>query len=205
MMKTNSLTVLFAAFATVFTSPLIAQQETVPVKKHEASKRLSPHETIYQRIGADRRNSSLITITYGRPYSRKGGEGEARKIWGELVKWDKPDRLGADEATLILLQHPIVAGGTTIPAGAYTLYIIPSEAGVSKLAFSSNVGKWGVGPGSALQTESMDVVRVPLKKDMLAEEVDQLTLAIDNVPPNRGVLRIMWEKTQFSLPFEVKR
>ena len=100
--------------------------------------RVSPHETINASIGG--RGGPRVTITYGRPYSKDPKTGEIRKIWGHLVKWDKADRLGADEATLLLTQKPLLFGTTEIPAGAYTLYIVPSEKGTSQLAFSSNLG-----------------------------------------------------------------
>ena len=164
--------------------------------------RLSPHETINAYVGGTRRTGTLITITYGRPYSAKGGSGDVRKIWGGLVPWDKADRMGADEATLLLTPLPLVIGGTTFPAGAYTLYIVPSETGVTKLAFSSNIGKWGIPVD-----EAHDVARVDLKKGSVEKRVDQLTLALANDPdtPNGGVLTITWENTQFTLPFALKK
>jgi hypothetical protein len=191
-------------FASLLCAPLGAQdaaKKNPSAPKKQASgtqQRVSPHETVSARLAGEGRDRSLVTITYGRPYSARGGKGEPRKIWGGLVPWDKADRLGADEATLILLQHPIQAQGKTIPAGAYTLYIVPSEAGVSKLAFSSNIGKWGVPVD-----ETKDIARFDLTKSSLDRNVDQLTLAIDNAPPKGGVLRIRWERTEFSLPFTV--
>jgi hypothetical protein len=161
--------------------------------------RASPHETISGYAAGNRQTGSLVTITYGRPFSAPGGKGEARKIWGGLVKWEVPDRLGADEATTILTRHTIEIGGATIPAGIYTLYIVPSETGVSKLAFSSAVGKWGIPVDT-----TKDVARVDLKKDSLSTSVDQLTLALDSTPTG-GVIKIAWEKTQFSVPFTIKR
>lgn len=164
-----------------------------------ARARISPHETISAIIGG--RGGNRVTLTYGRPYSKDPKTGEIRKIWGNLVKWDKADRLGADEATLLLTQYPLVFGETTIPAGAYTLYIVPSETGVSKLAFSSNLGKWGVPVD-----ESKDVARVDLKKDTISSQVDQLTLAI--VPSGdtpAGTITIQWETTQYSAAFTVKK
>ncbi len=168
--------------------PLMAQQ-----------KRISPHETISTVIG-DRRTGDRITITYGRPYTKDPKTGEPRKIWGGLVPWGKADRLGADEATLLITQQPIQIGETTIPAGAYTLYTVPSEAGASKLAFSTNLGKWGVPVD-----ETHDLARVDMKKETLDKPVDQLTLAIDKDSSGGGVIKIMWETTQFSVPFTVKK
>ena len=111
--------------------PLMAQQANV-----NSSGGDSPHETTGGVIGG--RGGDRITITYGRPFSKD------RKIWGALVPYDKPWRLGSDEATTLITQKPIMFGETTIPAGVYTLYMVPSESGTSKLAFSSNLGGWGI-------------------------------------------------------------
>ena len=192
---------LLAAVLMCGAASLLAQAEKkakagLPVV---AGARLSPHETTYVRVGADRANSSLVSITYGRPYAAKGGKGEARKIWGGLVPWGKADRLGADEATLIVLQHPIEIDGKTVPAGAHTLYIVPAESGPSKLAFSSHIGKWGIPVD-----ETKDIARVNLKSEPLTDEVNQLTIVLENHQTN-GLIKIMWEKTQFSVPFTVKK
>jgi hypothetical protein len=65
-----------------------------------------------------------------------------------------------------------------------------------KLAFSTNIGKWGVPVD-----ETHDLARVDLTKDTLEKPVDQLTLAVENNPAGGGVLKIMWENTQFSVAF----
>ncbi len=154
--------------------------------------RLSPHEDVFMRL-----SGKLVTIYYGRPLSKKAGTDTVRTIWGGLVPWDKAWRLGADEATTLLNQVPIVIGGVTLPAGAYTLYMIPSETGTSKLAISKATGAWGIPVN-----EKEDVARVDLKKDDLPAQVDQLTLSLGRgAAPNTGLLKIMWEKTQYSIEF----
>ncbi len=100
--------------------------------------RLSPHETISSVI-----NGNRITIVYGRPYTKNPRTGEMRKIWGGLVPYGEPWRMGADEATLLITQQPIEMGGKTIPAGAYTLYMLPKEDGASQLAISTHIGGLG--------------------------------------------------------------
>lgn len=191
-MNTFRSTVLFltAAFFGATLAPLFAQPPQPP------RARTSPHETISTVLG-ERATGNRITITYGRPYSKHPKTGEVRKIWGGLVPWGKADRLGADEATLFLAQKPLsLDGKTTIPAGAYTLYIIPSETGATQLAFSKALGKWGVPVD-----ESQDVARVELKKSSLEQSVDQLTLTVDKAATGEeGTLKIFWETTQFSLP-----
>jgi hypothetical protein len=169
------------------TSPLMAQQ-----------KRISPHETISKAIDGDR-----IMIVYGRPYTKDPTTGQNRKIWGELVPYGEVWRTGADEATLLITQKPIVIGETTIPAGAYTLWTLPNEDGTAKWIINKQVGQWGIGPGSYDQEH--DLVRIDLQKETLDAPVDQFTISIAKNPSGGGVLKMMWESTAFSIPFTVQK
>ena len=170
---------------------IAAASGTLPLAAQQT--RVSPHETTSAVFG-DWRTGNRVTITYGRPYTKDPKTGEVRKVWGGLVKWDQAYRLGADEATLIVTQQPLIIGDVPVPAGAYTLYLVPSETGASKLAISTNIGKWGVPVD-----ETHDLARVDLKKDVLAAPADQLTIAIDKDKEGGGALKIMWEATQFSV------
>lgn len=161
---------------------------------------ISPHETTSAVIG-DRRTGNRVTITYGRPYRNDPKTGEPRKIWGTLVPWDKPYRLGADEATVLITQQPLVFSEGTVPAGAYTLYVVPSDTAPAKLAFSTNLGKWGVPVD-----DKHDLLRVALKKTAIEKMVEQLTLAAENnAASGGGLLKISWENTEFSVPFTVAK
>lgn len=162
--------------------PLAAQQN-----------RKSPHETVSAVLG-DWRTGNRITVTYGRPYTKDPKTGAARAIWGGLVKWDAAYRLGADEATTLIVQKPVMVGTALVPAGAYTLYMVPSQSGASKLAISTNVGKWG-----DPVDETHDLARVDLSKEALDAPVDQLTIAVDSDPSGSGTLKIRWEKAQYAV------
>jgi hypothetical protein len=183
-MKKILSTLVITTAAMIGALPVIAQERHV-----------SPHETLSSVIDGNR-----VTITYGRPYSVKPGTTEARKIWGGLVPYDKPWRMGADEATTLITQKPIVLGGTTIPAGVYTLYMVPSETGVSKLAISTKLGGWGI-PVDTTQ----DLCQVDLTKDALEKPLDQFTMGISKNPTGGGVLKLSWESTQLSVPFTVAK
>jgi hypothetical protein len=149
----------------------------------------------------ERRTGCRVTITYGRPTIANPRTGEVRQVWGGLVPWEKAWRLGSDEATLLLTQKPLQFGDTTIPAGAHTLYLVPSESGTTQLAFSSNLGKWGVPVD-----ETTDIARVPMQKESLAESADPLTIKVVYVKESEsGVLTIAWERTQFSASFTVAK
>ncbi|HEY3762466.1 MAG TPA: DUF2911 domain-containing protein [Verrucomicrobiae bacterium] len=157
--------------------------------------RVSPHETVSAMIDGNR-----VTITYGRPYTVKPGTTDVRKIWGGLVPYGQPWRLGADEATLLITQKPIVFGSTTIPAGAYTLYMVPVESGTSQLVFSTRLGGWGIPVDT-----SHDLAKVDLTKDSVDKTVDQFTLSVGKNPSGGGLIKFTWENTQFSVPFTVQK
>ncbi len=208
-------TKLLATLAVVFSAAfLVAQaadtkQAPAPQKKAKApplpgagTGGNTPHATTSEVIGPNRANGSRVTVTYGRPFLKHPRTGEVRKVWGGLVPWDKANRLGADEATTLIAQHDLEIAGTRVPAGAYTLYIVPSESGQSLLAFSKKIGDWGVPVD-----EKNDLGRFALTKDSLPATVEQLTIAIENGPPASltGTIRISWENTRFSLPFAVKK
>jgi hypothetical protein len=172
-------------------SPLMAQQ-----------KRVSSHETISTVIDGNR-----VTIVYGRPYTKDPKTGESRKIWGGLVPYGKVWRTGADEATLLVTQKPIAFGETTIPAGAFTLWTLPNEDGTAKLIVNKQIGQWGASRGDLkeIYDESLDVARIDLKKNALDKPVDQFTIAVEKNPAGGGLLKMMWESTQFTVPFTVKK
>jgi len=157
--------------------------------------KISPHETISTVIDGNR-----VTVSYGRPYSKDSKSGEIRKIWGKLVPWGKAWRLGADEATLLITQKPILLGDQEIPAGAYTLYMVPEENGASKLAVSKTIGGWGIPVD-----EKNDLARVDLKKEAAEKPADQLVMSLDKNPDGGGLLKFSWEDTQYSVPFKVKK
>ncbi len=152
----------------------------------------SPHETTSQVIDGNR-----VTIVYGRPYMK------GRKIWGELVPYGKIWRTGSDEATLLITQKPIVISGTTVPAGAYTLFTLPNEDGSAKLVINKQIGQWGVGRGS--YDEKQDLARVDLKKEALDAPAEQFTMAVQKNPDGGGLLKMSWDKTGYSVPFTAQK
>ncbi len=157
--------------------------------------RVSPHETVSAVIDGNR-----VTLTYGRPYTTKPGTTEARKIWGGLVPYGQPWRMGADEATILLTQKAIEIGGKTIPAGAYTLYMMPEENGTSKLVFSSALGGWGI----PVDTKH-DVAQVDLTKEPLDKPVDQFTMAVSRNSSGGGLIKLSWENTAYSVAFTLAK
>ena len=132
------------------TSLIFAQQDK--------SKRASPPEVASGSVGG-----STITINYSSP-AVKG-----RKVWGDLVPYDKVWRLGANEATTFETSKDIMVEGKKLPAGKYTLYALPKENEWTFI-FNSTLtqnGKpiWGIKDEKGTTTEdpAKDVLRVTVK------------------------------------------
>jgi hypothetical protein len=178
-------TFVIAAAVAAITLPIIAQQ-----------KRISPHETVSAVIDGNR-----VTVTYGRPYSKDPRTGEIRRIWGNLVPFGKVWRTGADEATILITEKPLEIGrGTTVPAGAYSLYTLPQADGSAKLIINKEIGQWGM-----TYHEDRDLVRVELKREVITPPVDQLNIAVEKMSNDVGVLKITWSDVQYSVPFKIQK
>ena len=178
-------TTLIIAAVILGALPLLAQPKT----------RVSPQATITADI-----DGNNLKLVYSRPYSKDPQSGEIRKIWGKLVPYGKIWRTGANEATLFTTTQTIVLGGTEVPAGTYSLYTLPMEDGTAKLIVNKQTGQWGT-----QYDQKQDLARIDLKKDALDKTVDQFTMAIEPNPAGGGVLKLMWENTQFTVPFTVKK
>ncbi len=193
MMKKLGFAAALAVAATlVIGAPAMAQT----AKKKQ--QRISPHETITETI-----DGNEVKLVYGRPYTKKPGTDEVRKIWGGLVPYGKVWRTGADEATLLTTKEPIEIGGYSLAAGTYSLFTVPNEDGTAKLIINKKTGQWGV-PYKEESEKANELARVDLKKSDLDKDVDQFTMAIEK-EDGGGKLKMCWEKTEYSIKFTVKK
>ena len=140
--------------------------------------RKSPHDTI---------RSTNASVTYGRPY--KNG----RNVFGELEKYGKVWRVGADEATTITFNKDVKIGSETIKAGTYTLFAIPNENEWT-IILNSALGQWGA--YSYVKTKDKDVAQVNVPTKQLDNAVEQLTIRF----ADNNAMIIEWDKTQVTVP-----
>jgi hypothetical protein len=187
------------ALALVVAAELVTSTPAMAQAAKKKQQRISPHETVTATIDGDE-----LKLVYGRPYTVKPGTSEVRKIWGGLVPYGEVWRTGADEATLLTTEKPIEIGGYSLAAGTYSLFTVPAEGGAAKLIINKKTGQWGV-PYKVDQEKANELARVDLKKKELDKEVTQFTMAIEPQEGGGGVLKMMWEKTEYSVPFTVKK
>jgi hypothetical protein len=65
--------------------------------------------------------------------------------------------------------------------------------------FRSQTGQWGT-----QYDEKQDLARVDLKKAALDKSVDQFTMAIEKNAAGGGLVKLIWENTQYTVAFTVK-
>lgn len=144
---------------------------------------LSPRDTVIATVqGAE------VFVDYGRPYRR------GRPVFGGLVPYNRVWRLGANLATHFYTERDLIMDGAVVPAGMYTLYLLPGATDW-RLIINRQTGQ----PGTEYD-EAQDVARVRLRRTTLPEVVEQLTIAVEERGED-GVLRIAWDRTEASAAF----
>ena len=135
---------------------------------------------------------SMIKISYHSP----GVKG--RKIWGELVPYDKIWRTGANEATIFTTSKDIKIGGKTLPAGKYSLYTKPGEKEWSVI-FNSQTGQWGIKDekGTTTDDPSKDVLVTTVKPMKSKEFHERMKFEI-----TKSGFVLLWEN--LAVPVTVK-
>lgn len=130
-----------------------------------------------------------IELSYSRP-NMKG-----RKIFGDLVPFDKVWRTGANSATTLTFSDEVIIGGTKIPAGKYGLLTIPSAN-----EWTIIITKQTDVTSPAAYKQDMDVVRVKAKPMALPWSFETFGMSFETIKDNSLELMMAWDKTVVSLP-----
>jgi hypothetical protein len=208
---------LFAAALLLAAAAFAARAQQPKVRMPQASQ----IATVTQAVGV-----TDITITYHRP-AVKGrtvwGDVPADKLpalrnagTGEPVKGEMtldgvdgsgkeiplaPNghvwRAGANEATKFTVTDDVLINGQKLPAGAYSLHVIPGRDEWT-LVFNKDAGQWG----SFRYDASKDALRVKVKPTWTAESRESLTYEIPAVTANTAQVVLRWEKA--AVPFTVE-
>jgi hypothetical protein len=144
----------------------------------------SPTQTIKQDFAI-----GFIELTYSRP-SAKG-----RKIFGDLVPYNKIWRTGANAATKIVFSDAVEFGGKKLDSGTYVMYTVP---GIDSWEVILNRGlkNWGIDG----YKETEDVLRFKVEPMKMKNKIESFTMEFSDVKPETAYLDIKWEKTVVSIP-----
>lgn len=169
----------------LFQSLLIGAQEKVQIRTTSAS----PASSFDQEVG-----SAIIKIAYSRPLVR------GRKIFGELVPFDKLWRTGASDCTVINTSEDISFGKSILKVGSYSIFSIPS---VNEWTIIVNTDT--TLHGETGYDEKKDVMRFKVPTEKSPNFYETFTIELNDIN-SRGeaFLKIFWENTMVKIPIKSK-
>jgi Protein of unknown function (DUF2911) len=144
----------------------------------------SPTQTVKQDFAI-----GTIELTYSRPTAK------GRKIFGDLVPYNKLWRTGANAATKIVFSDAVEIGGKKLDSGTYVLYTIPG-ADSWEVIINKGLKNWGIDG----YKETEDVVRFNVSPWKMKNNLESFTMEFSDVKPETVSLDIKWEKTAVSIP-----
>ena len=123
---------------------------------------------------------------------------KGRKMIGEHDPYGKVWRNGANAATTFVTSADIVVGSTNVPAGSYTLFVLPT-ADKWTLIINKKTGEWGI----PYKYESDELARVDMKTSKLPSPMENFTISYDK-SGNGCTMNIDWEGTRASVDITPK-
>lgn len=167
---------LFTAFLAA--SVTVYSQWTAPVA--------SPKQMVEQQFSL-----SKISVEYGRP----GIKG--RKIFGELVPYNKVWRAGANAATKITFGQNVNFGGKMVNAGSYSLFIVPTEK-EWKIILNSVANQWG----AYEYNDKMNIAEVSVPVQKLSDKQEFFEISLQPVDEHTSHLGIKWDMSMIMVPIK---
>ncbi|GAA4739512.1 DUF2911 domain-containing protein [Flavisolibacter ginsenosidimutans] len=157
---------------------------------------VSPMDMLYyptdypvKKMNEQAKGSPVARVIYSRPH--RGG----RTLFGGLVQWGQPWRLGANEATEVEFFQPVIVQKKRIEKGRYVLYAIPFQDHWT-LVLNSNLFSWGL----KLNPQD-DVARFDEPSTAAPQLIEYFTMDFEKTAS--GVDLIMaWENTEVRLPIQ---
>ena len=128
-----------------------------------------------------------VRVIYSRPHL------SGRRLFINLLKYDEPWRLGANEATELDLYSDATIQGKKIKAGRYILYSIP-EQDKWTIVLNSNIDSWGLHPD-----ETKDIARFTIPSRQTTNHVEFFTMVFEKT--NTSIELVMaWGNVEVRLP-----
>ncbi len=160
-------------------------------RQMDKSKRPSPQETATCSLP----DGKTITTVYSSPHMK------GRKIFAPdgLVPFGKVWRAGANEATTFVTAADLTVEDKDIPAGSYTLFVIPNQDKWT-LIINKKTGEWGI----PYKYASDELARVDMQVSQLPSPAESFTIAYDQ---NTGgcTLQMEWDTTRAAVTFHEKK
>lgn len=131
----------------------------------------------------------LARVIYSRPHL------QGRHIFHEVLKYDEPWRLGANEATELDLYKDVSIQDKKIKAGRYIIYCVPHTDNWT-IAINTNIDSWGLEPDT-----TKDVARFTVPVIKTNNSLEYFTIVFED---NNGTANLLmaWDDAEVRLPFK---
>lgn len=124
-----------------------------------------------------------LEIKYGAPSVNN------RKVWGNLVAYDKVWETGANAASTFEVNKDVLIEGYRLQAGKYSLFTIPRANGNWTIIFNKEANQWG----AYSYDRNEDALQVNVKA-----KAANMTEMMKITASSGGKVTIMWEKLKVS-------
>jgi hypothetical protein len=139
----------------------------------------------------------MITTAYSSPRLK------GRKMVGGKDPYGKVWRNGANEATTFVTSTDVVVGGKSVPAGSYTLFVLPEPDKwtliINKKTTDGGKPIWGI----PYTYEADELVRIDMKMSKPSSPVENFTIAYDKTATG-CTLREEWDTTRATIDIAAK-
>jgi hypothetical protein len=150
--------------------------------------RRSPRGTVTQTV-----NGTEISVRYYRPVLR------GRTPFPGIVAWGRTWTPGADSATRIETTGPLEIEGKALPAGKYSLWVIPQESDAWTVILNRSADVFHLS-----YDESQDALRVQARATTSPQAVETLQLSFPVVDADSAVMQLQWGTVVLPLHLRVK-
>lgn len=149
--------------------------------------RVSPDKRVYQKVGY-----TEVEVRYGSPAVN------GRKLWGELVPYDKVWRAGANSATTIEFSNPVYIDGKRLDSGKYSFFLIPKKDSSWTAIFNKKAKQWG----AFKYDEKQDVLRLEVSCKETIIRTENLNYRIQRTGFKNGSIELYWGSSKIEVFFE---
>ena len=169
--------------------PAVAQETpdcTFQAEGSELTERASPPDSSSVELG-----DGVVKICYGSPRVR------GREIFGGLVSYDSPWRLGANEPTTLHTTIPLSVGGVEVDPGSYALYAVPGRE-EWQIAVNAATERWGIPIDETVMQD--DIGRATAPATSAEESVEALRITLEPAGEGAARMAIAWASTRVEVP-----
>jgi hypothetical protein len=161
----------------------------VPVDVSPMDMAYFPTDFPVKKMSGEVAGLPVMRVTYSRPH--RGG----RQLFGKLVQWGQPWRLGANEATEIQFFQSVTIQKQKVEKGTYILYCIPYQDKWT-LVLNKNLFSWGLKFNQADDVAKFDVPVINKE-----QQVEHFTIAFEKSAAGAELI-MAWEATEARMLIE---